>query len=253
MTATDIKSGKATMQQIIDEKVMQLMHDLSEGNDDSFKAYMKAASRFHKYSFGNQLMIASQRRDATAVAGFNTWKSLGRTVRKGEKGIAIFAPMVVKSKDEDKTRVIGFRIVYVFDISQTNGDALPTDEASLGAGTLGQSWGGKIAMLDTLVGADYFGTLVHEIAHTLMHNDKRRATLSKTVKETEAEAVAYIVGSAIGLEMANASAQYIKLYSGDVDVFRKSLMHIQIAASVILKAITGATNYARIQSDASIN
>jgi hypothetical protein len=84
-------------------------------------------ARFHSYSFGNQLLIATQKPNATHVCGFRKWNEFNRYVRKGEKGIAILAPMMVKGKDDESApgpRLIGFRVVYVFDISQTDGEPL---------------------------------------------------------------------------------------------------------------------------------
>ena len=89
---------------------------------DDWQKMLKTAAKFHRYSFNNQLMIMLQRPDATHVAGFNKWRELGRTVRKGEKGLAIFAPCAYKTKVEDdqgneKTfkQLRGFRVVHVFD------------------------------------------------------------------------------------------------------------------------------------------
>ena len=97
---------------------------------------LKVASKFHRYSFNNHLMIFLQRPDTTVVAGFKRWKSLGRFVKKGEKGIAIFAPCRYKTKVEDESgdeqvidSIRGFRVVHVFDISQTEGDDLPDLDA----------------------------------------------------------------------------------------------------------------------------
>ena len=92
------------------------------------KRMLRTAAKFHRYSFQNQLLIFLQRPDATMVAGFNRWKSLGRFVKKGEKGIAVFAPCKYKTKIEPEDgdeksaqQVRGFRVVHVFDISQTEG------------------------------------------------------------------------------------------------------------------------------------
>ena len=97
---------------------------------------LQTASKFHRYSFSNILLIQLQRPDATLVAGFNKWRSLNRCVRKGEKGLAILAPCKYKTKietddGEDKTlqQVRGFRVVHVFDISQTEGDDPPDLDA----------------------------------------------------------------------------------------------------------------------------
>src|SRR5687767_1243998 len=65
-------------------------------SSDSWQAWLDSRARFHHYSFGNTLLIGFQRPDATLVAGFKSWQAMGRHVLKGEKGIAILAPMVVK-------------------------------------------------------------------------------------------------------------------------------------------------------------
>ena len=89
-------------------------------------------AKFHRYSFQNILLIARQSPQATRVAGFHTWRSVGRFVKKGEKGLMILAPLVrkVESADacstEKESRIFGFRAVYVFDVNQTDGAPLPT-------------------------------------------------------------------------------------------------------------------------------
>jgi antirestriction protein ArdC len=101
---------------------------LETGNSAALTAYLSVMARFHKYSWANCLLITMQRPDATRVAGFRAWLSLGRHVRKGEKGIAILAPIVCKVKrestdqqNEDAStvetvgRVVGFRTAHVFD------------------------------------------------------------------------------------------------------------------------------------------
>src|SRR4249919_499435 len=96
---------------------------LDEGHSDQLTSLLKTMARFHKYSWHNVCLIASQRPTATRVAGFHTWRALGRVVRKGEKGIAILAPIVGRREPEsasDNARtVVGFRAAYVFDIEQT--------------------------------------------------------------------------------------------------------------------------------------
>jgi hypothetical protein len=97
-------------------------------SSDDWRRMLDTASRFHKYSFGNVCLIMAQRPDATKVAGFNTWKTLGRHVRKGERGIRILAPARYKVTDgdsgEDRWVVRGFTTVAVFDVSQTEGEPL---------------------------------------------------------------------------------------------------------------------------------
>ena len=99
---------------------------------EEFTAFLDTAARFHRYSWCNTLLIASQCPQATQVAGFRAWLKLDRCVRKGQKGIAIFAPMpwkreVTNSSGETETvSGCGFRVVHVFDVSQTDGKPLPT-------------------------------------------------------------------------------------------------------------------------------
>jgi hypothetical protein len=237
-------------------------------------------ARFHAYSFGNILAIARQRPTATRVAGFHTWKELGRFVKRGEKGIQILAPMVGqrrKRDDADRNQaqdssgkptpvLIGFRAVYIFDVAQTEGADLPEFEHSITgevgehrdrliafldsqnialeyneniAPALGVSYGGKIAILPGQSPAEEVVTLVHELAHEYLHKTERRTKTTATVRETEAEAVAFIVGQAIGLDMGRASSDYIQMYAGNAALLAESLEVIQRTSAVILDAITG--------------
>src|SRR6266567_8650228 len=113
-----------------EDALSQLMQALEQGQSDALKNYLRLMSRFHRYSWGNCLLIYSQRPDATHVAGFHAWLTLRRFVRKGEKGIVILAPMVGRKKADDtlsedeQTRLFGFRAAHVFDISQTDGEPL---------------------------------------------------------------------------------------------------------------------------------
>jgi hypothetical protein len=103
---------------------------LDEGHSEQLTALLKTMARFHKYSWHNVALIVSQRPTATRVAGFQTWRSLGRFVRKGEKGIAILAPIVRRreaeagSESDNARTVFGFRVAHVFDLEQTDGEPL---------------------------------------------------------------------------------------------------------------------------------
>ncbi len=115
-------------------KLEDAIAELASGED--WKRMLNVASKFHRYSFINHLMILCQRPDATLVAGFRKWQQLGRNVRKGEKGLAIFAPCKYRTKIETQDgeeqilqSIRGFRVVYVFDISQTEGDEIPDLDA----------------------------------------------------------------------------------------------------------------------------
>jgi N-terminal domain of anti-restriction factor ArdC len=109
--------------QLTEQALDQLIQALEAGKSEVLKTYLATMSRFHKYSFGNLLLITFQMPSATHVAGFNTWKSLGRFVKRGEKGIMILAPIVVKRRaDKDaaaeelngtEKALVGFRPVYV--------------------------------------------------------------------------------------------------------------------------------------------
>jgi hypothetical protein len=96
---------------------------LDEGHSDRLTALLKTMGRFHKYSWHNVALIATQCPTATHVAGFQTWRTMGRFVRKGEKGIAILAPIVGRrnadADQDDSKRVLGFRAAYVFDVAKS--------------------------------------------------------------------------------------------------------------------------------------
>lgn len=96
---------------------------------------------------------------------------------------------------------------------------------------------GKITLLPGQTPAERLATLAHETAHALMHFSERRTETTKRIRETEAEAVAFVVCSAIGLETGTASADYIGLYAGDAKLLTESLEHVQQAANRILTAI----------------
>jgi hypothetical protein len=137
MTTTAIDSKKPNpKQELIAANTKLLIEQLEAGQSDALTNYLNAMSRFHNYSFGNVLEIARQMPTATRVAGFWTWKNLGRSVNAGAKGIRILPPIVgVKRKrdseaEKDITKqntrtLLGFRNTYVFDVSQTNGVDLP--------------------------------------------------------------------------------------------------------------------------------
>src|SRR5256714_14599478 len=121
------------------DAVDYLVQSLESGHSEVLTQYLGTIARFHTYSFGNIMLIARQKPDASNVAGLRSWNSLGRFVKRGEKGIFILAPMVGRrsTKDvatdessEDATTegqrtLYGFRAVYGFDISQTEGKELP--------------------------------------------------------------------------------------------------------------------------------
>jgi hypothetical protein len=118
------------IKEITDKAADQLIAALNAGRSEALTGYLKAIGRFHRYSLHNVLLIASQKPNASYVAGFRTWKQLGRFVKKGEKGILILAPIVRRNAENDEeheesTSIAGFRAAYVFDVSQTDGKELP--------------------------------------------------------------------------------------------------------------------------------
>jgi hypothetical protein len=197
-SATTINSKKpSTKQELIAANIKLLIEQLEAGQSDALTNYLTAMSRFHSYSFGNVLEIARQMPAATRVAGFWTWKNLGRSVKAGQKGIRILAPIVGvrRKKDEEANKditkqneriLLGFRNAYVFDISQTDGVDLPEMREVSGdpgenidrlaaflhskgiqlvynekiAPALGMSYGGRIALLPGESKAEDFDVLI---------------------------------------------------------------------------------------------
>ena len=257
-----------TSKEVIAANVQLLIEQLEAGHSEGLTAYLTAMGRFHNYSFGNILEIARQKPDATRVAGLYAWNQLGRKVMKGQKGTR-------KKKDAEADRrkdpaavntpvLVGFRAVYVFDVSQTEGAELPQfTERTTGevgeyrerlidfaiaqgielefkesiAPALGMSYGGRIAILPGQAPAEEFSTLVHELAHELLHKAERRTATTKTVRETEAEAIAFVVSQTIGLDAGRASADYIDLYHGNAALLTENLEVIQRTSALILSAI----------------
>jgi hypothetical protein len=118
------------------------------------------------------------------------------------------------------------------------------------APALGMSYGGKIAILPGQSAAEEFSTLVHEASHELLHKSSRRTATTKTVRETEAEAIAFVVSQTIGLDAGNASADYINLYHGNAALLAESLEVIQRTSALILSAIeTPATTTEQTEAD----
>lgn len=269
----DGKKAKALVQSALDT----LCETLRAGKSDALKDYLRAMSRFRRYSLGNALLIAQACPDATRVAGFRAWRRLGRWVRKGERGIAILAPIVWRtgvhtepereqSPEEDRAEAVtpvsdrpfGFKAAYVFDISQTEGRPLPDVSHATGdpgqyldqlkrfaaqrkiqveyahslGGADGSSRGGAVSIRKGLSPAAELSTLAHELAHELLHFDKQPRP--RIVQETEAEAVAFIVCEAVGVESRDASADYIQLWDGKPETLLASLGHVRNAAMTII-------------------
>ncbi|HLJ91414.1 MAG TPA: ArdC family protein [Candidatus Angelobacter sp.] len=256
-----------TGQELIQASINALVKALEAGQSDALTSYLKAMGRFHDYSLNNILLIAAQKPTATRVAGLRTWNTLGRRVKRGEKGILIFAPLIGRKRTDESTerQLLGFRGVYVFDVSQTNGDPLPelndTIEGDVSeilprlidfvasqqikleysnqiTPARGISCGGSIRLLPDMSPTETLSTLIHELAHEMLHKAERRTTTTKAVKGTEAEAVAFVVCHALGLQTGTGSADYIQLYHGDAKLLQESLGMVQQAVAQILEGIS---------------
>jgi antirestriction protein ArdC len=242
-----VMESKATE---LNARIRRTIEQLAQETDAArqsqmFRDYLRTSAAFWDYSWHNQMLIWRQKPDASFVAGYQTWLKCGRYVRKGEKGIAILAPMFFKDKrrtqdgSEEEVPRIWFKVVYVFDISQTDGTPLPelptesvgergaemlsrllrfaesqgitvrfVDRCSLN-GAFGTSRGKEIEIrtseTDTSTQA---ATLAHEIAHSLLHwtaNGHKITTrdgkeIDKRQRELEAEATAYVVCSYFGIQ-----------------------------------------------------
>ena len=237
-------------------------------------------SRFSKYSLANQMLIFAQRPDATRVQGYRAWNKAGYQVRKGEKGIAIYAPMLFGSKrdtaadsDTDTAPRLGYRVAYVFDVAQVDAIA-GTDAAALTAtttdtgahrhlealkaflvghnveleykalapGLLGYTDGRRITCGTGQASHVEFATLAHETTHVLLHFPTDGTTRPDLVtRETEAEAVTYLLCAQLGIAGTEASVEYIQSYRGTPDTLDASLERIRATAqrlSIELDAIS---------------
>ena len=205
--------------------------------------YLKFMSHFHRYSLHNVLSIWLNCPHVSQVAGYKTRQKLGRFIKKGEKGIPILAPCIVKRTiidedgNEEEVEHLFFKVVYVFDVSQTEGASLPEapitasgdgrgllpileqivrdkgiacDYRTLHGDHHGTSYGDRIEIDDRLDEAGKVSVITHELAHELLHRDPESAGLSREQKEIEAEAVAFTVCSHFKIE--TASANYLALW-----------------------------------------
>jgi hypothetical protein len=260
-----VTTNASQTRQIIRQAIDELAAALEAGKSDCLRTYLAGMARFHQYSLGNVLLIHMQCPRASRIAGYGTWQRMGRHVRRGEKAIRILAPIVWTDPDdkEGRARIVAFKTACVFDVSQTEGRPLPAFAAvggnpgahlarlkgfaqTLGisleysdetGGADGMSLGGRIVLKAGLSPAEEFAVLAHEIAHELLHVKAGFQSHEKTVRETEAEAVAFVVCQAIDLETNTAASDYIQLYRGDKDTLLASLEHIQQAAATIIKGV----------------
>ena len=279
------ETARDRAQRLVQEATERLAAELKAGRSDALKRYLTAMGRFHRYSFTNMMLIQSQNPNATRVAGYHTWRDLGRSVRRGEKGIVIYAPVARRAKAQDlelplkfkdasadRPEPVGFRAAYVFDVSQTEGQPLPEPSRTLGAPgphlerlkevvarrgielvyfdaselimrADGYSTGGRIKLRPALDPAEEFSVLAHELAHEMLHHGPDRREFTRKVRETQAEAVAYVVSRAVGLETNRAASDYISLYNGDAKTLTESLEAVQRTSSEILRELSSEERY----------
>lgn len=286
-----------------ESKLDTIMKSLEEGvekvfTSEQYQMYLQTMAKFHNYSFNNTLLIAMQRPDATLLAGYQTWqKKFHRHVKRGEKGIKIIAPVPVKEKrqvekidEETQEIVIGidgqpetetverilprFRVTTVFDVSQTEGEPLPTLEVNelvgdvfiyedfmkgleeispvpfqfqeIGSGAKGYySNAEKLVAIQTgMSQAQTMKTAVHETAHAIFHDrdvmEENGITKDRMTKEVEAESVAYVVCNHFGLDTSDYSFNYVAGWSSDKEMpeLRSSMDTIRLTSSQLIADIT---------------
>jgi hypothetical protein len=271
MSMSDTRTQVDQILQTLKQQLAAPGHDLTP--------LLSTMSRFGHYSLSNQFLIYAQRPNATRVLGFHGWRKAGYAVRKGEKGIAIYAPMRFRSDEDTSTDTlptdapepkarIGYRVAWVFDISQVEpleplatenavtppavtaelahltalrtlivAQGLTLTDVPMGPGQYGFTDGQTITLATGLTPADTFSTLIHEYAHAKLHFDGTPRDL--TTRETEAEAVAYVVCS--HLDVPNPlSVRYIRAYRGNPETLQQSLHRIRDLANALLTALTPA-------------
>ena len=287
------------------DKLKEITDRLEQGikelfDSERYKEYLCVMSKFHNYSFNNTLLIAMQKPDASLVAGFQSWKNnFKRNVVKGEKGIKILAPSPFKIKQEmekiDPTTqkpVIGadgkpvkeekeitipaFKVVSVFDVSQTEGKELPDIAVDMLTGDVerfqdvfaalektspvpigfekiaGNSHGyyhleeKRIAIDEGMSELQTIKTAIHEIAHAKLHDidpnapkEEQAGRPDRRTCEVQAESVAYAVCQHYGLDTSDYSFGYVAGWSSgrELDELKSSLETIRSTAAEIINSI----------------
>ncbi|QOK30083.1 DUF1738 domain-containing protein (plasmid) [Cytobacillus oceanisediminis] len=254
--------------ELIDQGLKQIT------TSEQYKKFLAFSSRFYNYSLKNQLLIWTQYPNASYVAGFVEWKKMGRYVKKGEKGIKILAPIHIRTTQNDngEEKVIEYnryRTISVFDISQTVGEPVPSLKGfikTVPGDTAIYEMMKKVSPfpveeLDDCGGADgYYNlmtkdikiwsqkptahrllTLIHEIAHGVLHSD-RKVSPGHKVMEIEAEAVGFVVCHALGIDASMNSMGYLLYFGGDstMSLIEDSRERINLAAKTILNSLEKA-------------
>ena len=269
---------------------------------ERYKEYLRVMSKFHHYSFNNTMLIALQKPDASLIAGFSAWKNThGRTVKKGEKGIRIIAPAPFKVKqemekldpktnmplvgadgnaiiEEKEITIPAYKVVSVFDVSQTEGKELPSIGVDELTGDVSQyedfftalkkaspvpialehiegSAHGyyhlaekRIAIDDNMSELQTLKTAIHEIAHAKLHDidlnapkEEKENHPNQRTREVEAESIAYTVCQHYGLDTSDYSFGYVAGWSSgkELSELKGSLETIRLAASELIDSIDG--------------
>ncbi|EMD16755.1 hypothetical protein HMPREF9943_00983 [Eggerthia catenaformis OT 569 = DSM 20559] len=269
---------------------------------ERYKEYLRVMSKFHHYSFNNTMLIALQKPDASLIAGFSAWKNThGRTVKKGEKGIRIIAPAPFKVKqemekldpktnmplvgadgnaiiEEKEITIPAYKVVSVFDVSQTEGKELPSIGVDELTGDVSQyedfftalkkaspvpialehiegSAHGyyhlaekRIAIDDNMSELQTLKTAIHEIAHAKLHDidlnapkEEKENRPNQRTREVEAESIAYTVCQHYGLDTSDYSFGYVAGWSSgkELSELKGSLETIRLAASELIDSIDG--------------
>ena len=287
------------------QQMKEITEQLEQGVKDIFTSemyttYLRTMAKFHNYSFNNTLLIAMQRPDATLVAGFNAWKNkFNRYVKKGEKGIQIIAPAPIKEVEErekiDKDTGLAvlnengepemerveyvvprFRLTTVFDISQTDGEPIPSlevneltasvkDYALLTAAIeqvspvpmrfdeiKGDAKGyysdadKEICIQVGMGESQTIKTMIHEVAHAMLHNSdsmkQRGEEKDRLTKETEAESIAFTVCSALGIDTSDYSFPYVASWASGKEMkeLKDSMDTIRLTAADFLEKLETA-------------
>lgn len=270
-----------------EDRVNAAIKQLEEGleritTDEDFIRWLDVQARFHKYSPNNTILIVMQRPDATRVAGYRAWQKMGRQVRRGEQAIKILAPLTrrVTLEDDDGNeeqvqRIIGFKLVNVFDVSQTDGEPLPELDVRIDGDSpeaqaiteslaafaeesgipiiyeeLNENIGGYFNVMTNSIAINTKSsanqqakTLAHELGHALLHADLDEET-TESQRETEAEAVAYIVARHFGMDPGDTSFQYIAAFSrGDMSIMKASMSRIAKGANTIIEHVVKNSEY----------
>lgn len=260
------------LQANLDEIAQNLLNELNKGHSENYLSYLKFASQFHSYSFRNLMLIKSQMPHASRVASFNKWSELGGFVKKGEKALKVLAPLLVKdqkSENAEDKRLVGYKLVSVFDISQVenvelmkapiyaDSDAhldlylmlkgqveaqgIKVVEVDRGDGWFGSFNGSEIKIAGQLKNHDKALTLIHEMAHwKLKHMDEQKH-LSRAEMECQAESTCFIVAEALGMK-AEVSKDYLLSYGTDAKMFLKNLDQIFKCSQIILDMLSVAEN-----------